>query len=157
MNSRYLAAKAFFALAVFCALVGAVLSWRNTMNSGMTGGDYTNPLFWVVIPWLVPFPAAILSAFFGLVYFGMETTLGRPSNLPLALVHLVSYVLVILGHAMLLRFWWQVLGDGHATNPPLPLWSGVLVFVMSAVCCLAFGGNILWGISRRPIAASNPR
>ena len=94
---------------------------RGAIGSGLTGGDYLNLLFLVMIPKLVPFAASILSACFGLVYFGFEKKLKRPLNVPLALVHLVSYLLAISAHLTLARFWWRVLGEEHATNTPLPL------------------------------------
>lgn len=157
MNLRYVAAKLFFVLAVLCALVGAVLFRRGAIGSGLTGGDYLNPLFLVMLPKLIPFAASILSACFGLVYFGFEKKFKRPVNVPLALVHLVSYLLAILAHATLVRFWWRVLGEERATNTPLPLWAGMLTVTAFAVCFLVFGVNIFWSMSRTPLVTSNPR
>ncbi len=156
MNSRYIAAKLFFVLSALCALVGIALFRRGAIGSGLTGQDYANPLFWVMIPRLIPFAASILSASFGLVYFGFEKKFKRPANIFLVLVQLTSFLLAVLGHATLVGFWWRVLGDEHA-NVPLPLWASLLMIVAFAICFLAFGVNIFWSMSRTRLATSNPR
>jgi hypothetical protein len=156
MNSRYVAPKAFFALAAFCALVGTALLRRDANGSGLTAEDFLNPLFWVTIPRLIPFTASILSVCFGAVYLGLEKDFKRSPNTPLALVHLVSFVFAILGHAILVRFWWRVLGEEHA-NIPLPSWASLLAISASVICCFAFVANIFWSLSRAPLVTRNPR
>lgn len=151
MNSRYVAAKLFFVLAVLCVVVGAFLFRRSAIGSGLTWQDDLNPLFLLSIPRLVPFAAAMLSAFFGLVYLGFEKKLNRSVDIPLAMVHVVSFLLAILGYAALLRFWWRVLGEGSATNNPLPLWAGLLEFAALAICFLAFVANVFRSIPRAPL------
>jgi hypothetical protein len=157
MNLRYVAAKLFFLLAALCVVVGAFLFRRSAIGSGLTWEDDLNPLSLLLIPRLVPFAAAMLSAFFGLVYFGFEKKFNRSVDIPLALVHLVSFLLAILGYATLLRFWWRVLGEETATNNPLPLWAGLLEFTALAICCLAFVANVFRSIPRTPLVTSNPR
>jgi hypothetical protein len=157
MNSRYVAAKLFFILAALFVLVGAVLFRRSVTGSGLTGTLYLHPIFWVEIPRLIPFAASIFSACFGLVYYGVEKKFKRPASIPLALIHLVSYVLAILGHATLVRFWWRVLGEEKATNIPVPLWAGILMVIAIPVCLLAFGLNIFWSMSRTSLVTSNAR
>jgi hypothetical protein len=157
MNSRYVAAKLFFALAALFALVGAALFRRGVIGSGLTRTDYLNPLFLVVIPRLIPFAASILSACFGLVYYGVEKKFKRPANMPLTLIHLVSFVLAILCHATLVRFWWTVLSEENPTNTPLPSSASLLMVAALTMSLLAFGVNIFRGISRTPLVTSNPR
>ena len=147
MKPRYIASKLFFGLAVAFALMGTVLFRRGTIGSGLTAGDYFNPLFWITIPRFVPFAAAVLSAFFCVVYYALEKKSQRPANTTLTLVHLVSYLLAILGHTILLRFWWSALGDAR-TSVPLPLWAGSFAILGSALCCLAFGANVYRGVSQ---------
>jgi hypothetical protein len=156
INSRYIATKLFFVVSALCALAGIILFRRDEIGSGLTGQDYANPLFLIVIPRLIPFAASMLSATFGLVYFGFEKKFERPANISLVWVHLTSFLLAILGHATLMGFWWRVLGDEHASIP-LPLWASLLMIVASAVCFLAFGVNIFLSISRTPLGADNPR
>jgi len=156
MKSRYIAAKLFVVLAAFCALVGIALFQYDLNGSGLTAPDYLNPLMFVMLPKLIPFAAAILSASFGLLYFGLERNFRRPPNIPLVLVHLVSYLLAILGHVTLVRFWWRVLGDEHA-NIPLPIWAGGLEVTAFVVCCLAIATNVFSSFSTAVNVAVNPR
>jgi len=109
-----------------------------------------------VIPRLIPFAASLLSAFFGLVYYAFEKKFKRSANIFLVLVHLISYLFAVLGHATLARFWWRVLGEEHA-NIPLPLSASMLMMAAVAICFLTFGANIFWSMSRTPLAASDPR
>jgi hypothetical protein len=157
MNSRYLAAKLFFVSSASFALVGAALFRRGVIGSGLTGTDYLNPLFLVVIPRLIPFAASILLACFGLVYYGAEKKFKRPANMPLTLIHLVSFVLAILCHATLVRFWWMVLGEENPTNTPVPTSASLLMVAAFTISLLAFGVNIFWSVSGTPLVASNPR
>jgi len=110
----------------------------------------------VMLPKLIPFAAAILSACFGLAYFGLERNFRRPPNIQLVLVHLVSYLLAILGHVTLVRFWWRVLGDEHA-NTPLPIWAGGLEVTAFVICCLAFATNVFNTFSTAAKVAVSPR
>jgi hypothetical protein len=111
MNSRDVPAKLFFLLAPLCAVVGAVLFRRATIGTGLTWKDDLDPRFILFVPRLIPFAASILSACFGLVYYGLEKKFKRPGNIPLAMIHSVSFVLVILSHETVVRYWWGVLGD----------------------------------------------
>jgi len=149
MSFRYVAAKLFFALAAICALVGAFLFRQGGVGSGLTAKDYLNPLFLVTVPRLIPFAASILSAFFGLVYYGFEKKSGRPASFLLVMVHLISYLFGILGHLTLVHFWWTVLGEENATIP-LPFWASILMIVGFAACFLAFGANIFRSMWRTP-------
>ena len=157
MKPRHIAAKMFLVLAILCSLVGVVLFARNMIGNGLTWKEDLNPLFLLYIPSLVPFAAAIGSACFGLVYFGLEKKFNRPINTALAIVHLTAYLLLILGHAILLRFLWRVLGEGSSTNATLPSWAGLLEFAGLVTCCTAFGMNILKSVSRTQLTARNPR
>jgi hypothetical protein len=154
MNRRYIAAKLFFVLSALCAVVGIILFRRDAIGSGLTAKDYANPLFLLMIPRLIPFTASILSASFGLAYFGFEKKFKRPANIPLVWVHLTALLFAILGHATLVDFWWRVLGDEHA-NIPLPLWASLLMIVAFAICFVAFGVNIFWSMSRTPLDSNN--
>ncbi len=156
MNSRYVIPNLFFVLAAFCALVGTALFRRDVIGSGLTAEDYLNPLYWITIPRLIPFTASGLSVCFGLVYLGLEKKFKRPPNIALALVHLASYLIALLGHATLVRFWWRVLGEEHA-NIPLPLGAGILTGLGFTICFLAFGVNIFRSLSRAPLVTSKPR
>jgi hypothetical protein len=147
----------FFALAALFALVGAALFRRGAIGTGLTGTDYLNPLFCFTIPRLIPFTASMLSACFGLICYGVEKKFKRRANIPLAVIHLVSFVLAILGHAILVRFWWTVLNEENATNTPMPLSASLLMPAASTVSLLAFGVNIFWSMSRTPLVTSNPR
>jgi hypothetical protein len=162
MNSRYLAAKLFFALAALCAIVGAVLFRRETIGTGLTWKNELNvlfikPLIMVSIPRLIPFAASILSACFGLVYLGVEKIFKRPANILLAMIHLVSFVIVILSHETVVRYWWGVLGDKNAPDTPFPISASILMAAAIAVCLLAFVVNIFWSMSRTPRITISPR
>jgi hypothetical protein len=157
MNPRYPAAKLFFVLAALFALVGAAVFRRGVIGTGLTGTDYLNPLFWITIPRLIPFGAFILSMFFGLVYYGVEKKFKRPANIPLTLIHLVSFVLAVLAHATLVRFWWTVLGQENTLGTAPPSWASLLTVAAVTVSLFAFGLNILWSMSGTPRVTSNPR
>jgi hypothetical protein len=109
-----------------------------------------------MVPRFIPFAASILSACFGLFYFVLERNFKRAPNIWLALVHLVSYTLAILGHMTLVRFWWRVLGDERATIS-LPLWAGELEVIGVLVCCCAFVLNIFGSFSRAAGVTGNAR
>jgi hypothetical protein len=157
MYSRFVATKLFLGLAILCVVVGAVLP-RASIGNGLTWRDVFNPMWLVVIPALIPFAAAIPSAMFALVYFGVEKKCKRPVNFPLLLLHLTSYLLLILGHETLVRFWWgAALDAGHATSTHFPFWAGELLAVSLATCCLAFGLNIFLSMSKTPLVADNVR
>jgi len=157
MNSRYVAAKLFFVSAAIFALVGAVLFRRDTIATGLAGTDYLNPLFLVMVPRLTPFAGSILSAFFGLVYYAAEKGFKRPLNMPLTVIHFVSFAVAILCHATLVRFWWTMMNEGSPTGAPIPLLTSFLMVVGLMVSLLAFGVNIVWSMSRAPLVAGNPR
>jgi len=157
MNSRYLAAKMFFALAVVLASVGVALFRRGVIGSGLTGADYLNPLFLVTIPRLIPFAASILSICFGLVYYVVERNFKRPANIPLTAIHFVSFVLAGLCHATLVRFWWTALGEENATTAPIPSSASLRMVAAFIISLLAFGVNIHRSISGTPLVTSNPR
>jgi hypothetical protein len=129
MNPRYPAAKLFFVLAALFAL----------------------------IPRLIPFGAFILSMLFGLVYYRVEKKFKRPANIPLTLIHLVSFVLAVLAHATLVRFWWTVLGQENTLGTAPPSWASLLTVAALTVSLFAFGLNILWSMSGTPRVTSNPR
>jgi hypothetical protein len=155
MTSRYVVAKLFFVLAVFCALIGTTLFRREVIGSGLTAEDYLNPLFWVTTPRLIPFTAAFLSVFFGLAYFGLEKRSKQSPNIPLAFVHIISYLLAFWGLETLARFWWRVLGEEHASIP-LTLWAGVLTGIGFTVCFLACGANVFLSLWRVSVVTNKP-
>ncbi|HEY4951639.1 MAG TPA: hypothetical protein VIH88_14985 [Candidatus Acidoferrales bacterium] len=127
------------------------------IGTGLTGTDYLNPLFWLTIPRLIPFAASILAAWIGLIYWGVEKNFKRPANFLLTVVHLVSFVLAILGYATLAHFWWTVLNEENATNTPMPFSASLVMLAASTVSLLAFGVNIFWSMSRTPLVTSKPR
>jgi len=151
MSSRYFAAKLFFCLAFLCAVVGAVLNRHGNLDV-----IYLVPLTLLVLPRLIPFAAAILSVCFGLVYFALEKKFKRPFNVPLTLIHLVSYLLAFLGHATMLRYVSRALSEANATNNPLPVWASLLFLFGTLACCSAFVANIVWSMSRPAVAPTNP-
>lgn len=155
MNSRFLAAKMFFALAAILAIVGAARFHQSEIGSGLTAKDLLNPLFWVTIPRLVPFSASLLSVCVGLACFFIEKKFGRPLSVSIAVIQVVSYVLAVLGHATMVNFWWRALNEPQPSNTPMPMWASFLEFGGIATCCLAFALNILWSGSRaRPVKAN---
>jgi hypothetical protein len=156
MCPRHLATKLFLGLAILFVVVGALLP-RGSVANGLTWQDDFNPLFLFFTPALIPFAAAILSVVFGLVYFAVEKKCKRALNFPLVLIHLISYMLAILAQETLARFWWENLSAEHAGSTPLPLWPGELLAVSLATCCLAFGLNIFWSLSKTSLVADNAR
>ncbi len=155
MNSRCVAAKLFFVLAAVFASAGAALFQGGVIGTGLTGPDYLNPVFLVTIPRLIPFAASILAACIGLIYYGVEKKFRRPANIPLTVIHLVSFVLAIVGHATLVRFWWTALNEENATNKPMPLSASLLMLAALTISLLAFAVNIFWSMSRTPLVTSN--
>jgi hypothetical protein len=148
MYPRHLATNIFLGLAILCVVVGVFLA-RASVGNGLTWRDVFNPMWLVVTPALIPFAAAIPSAVFALIYFAVEKKCKRPVNVPLVLIHLTSYLLLILGHETLVRFWWgAALHPGHATSAHFPFWAGELLAVSLATCCLAFAVNIFWSLSK---------
>jgi hypothetical protein len=157
MNSRYVAPKLFFALAALCALAGIALFRREAVGDYLSlQSPVLDLLSLAMIPRLIPFAAAVLSACFGLVYFTLESNFRRRPKISLVLVQLVSYLLAVLGHVILVRFWWRVLGDEHATIP-LPVWAGVLEFAGFVIFCLAFATNIFMSLAGPASITSNAR
>jgi hypothetical protein len=156
MNSRYVVSRLFFVLAVFCALVGAAL-FRRDVTGGLTSVDYLSPAFWFTIPRLILFAASVLSACFGVVYFGLEKIFKRPPNISLALVQLVSYLLAVSCHARLALFMWQWqtrIGQ-RASMHPIP-WAGEVATIGYTVCFLAFAVNIFWSLLMVPVVKAKP-
>jgi hypothetical protein len=153
MNSRHIASKLFFALAALCSLAGVAAFRLNVTPIGLTRDAILDAVVLVMVPRFIPFAASILSAGFGLFYFVLERNFNRPPNISLVLVHLVSFLLAIVGHMTLVRFWWRVLGDEHATIP-LPVWAGGLEFIGLVACSCALAANIFANL---PKAASAPR
>ncbi len=137
MNAKYISAKLFFVLALVCFLAGAAL-FRNDLP----GGIYSNPLSMVLFPRLIPFPLAIISACLGLVYFVIEKGYRRNARVSLTLVQITFLLLGVLGHIAIVRFWWRVLGEEHATNLPMPLWSEMLFIVNILISFIVFFLNI---------------
>ncbi|MGC2331454.1 MAG: hypothetical protein WA581_08370 [Candidatus Acidiferrales bacterium] len=153
MKLRYIAAELFFVSAVLYAFVGTIVFERGEIGRGLDGYDYLNPLFWITIPRLIPFAAAILSAFFGLAYFGIEKRFRRPVNLPLATVQLILFLLATIGHEALVRFWWHVLDQEVGSQTSLPSWPGFLLLVSSGLCCLVFAINVFLTLRSKPLEA----
>lgn len=156
MNSRYVDAKMFFALAAVFAVVGTVRFHHSDIGSGLTGRDYLNPLVWITIPRVIPFAAALLSVCFGLAYFLIEKKFGRPLGVSLAVVQVASYVLAVLGHATMVNFWWRALNEPQPSNIPVPMWASFLFLGGCALCCLTFGVNIFWSRPRVIKVSANP-
>jgi hypothetical protein len=155
VNSRFVAARMFFVLAAVFAMVGAARFHQSKIGGGVTGEDLFNPLFWITIPRLIPFAAALLSACFGVAYFLIEKKFGRPLSVSLTVVQIVSYVLAVLGHAMMVNSWWPALNESQPSNTPLPMWASFLELGGIAMCCLVFALNIFWSSSKtRPVTAN---
>lgn len=155
MSSRYVAAKMFFVLAAVFVVVGAARFHHSEIGAGLAGEDLLNPLFWITIPRLIPFAAALLSACFALAYFLIEKKFRRPLSVSLATVQVVSYALAVLGHAAMVNFWWRALNEPQPSNTPLPMWASFLELGGIATCCVAFALNVFWsGSKARPITAN---
>ncbi|MGB8542496.1 MAG: hypothetical protein WCD49_12750 [Candidatus Acidiferrales bacterium] len=153
MKSRYAASKLFFGSAILFATVGALLFRRVPIGRGLDAADYLNPLFWVTIPRLIPFTASILSVCFGLAYLGFEKTISRSVNFALAVVQFVLLLVATIGHSALISHWWAVLAE--ESSPKKPLSSlGLLTFASFVLCCLVFGANMLWSLSKTPVLDS---
>jgi hypothetical protein len=137
MSAKYISAKLFFVLALVCFVVGAAL-FRNDLP----GGIYSNPVSTVLFPRLIPFPLAIISACLGLVYFVIEKSFRRNARVSLTLVQIAFLLVGVFGHIVIVRFWWRVLGEEHATNLPMPLWSVMLFNVSIVISFIVFFLNI---------------
>lgn len=152
MKSRYVASKLFFVFAVLCGLAGIAAFRLDVTPIRLTRDAIWDAVMLVMVPRFIPFAASILSAGFGLFYFLLERSFKRPPKISFVLVHLVSYLLVILGHMSLVRFWWRVLGDEQA-RIPLPLWAAELEVIGLVACSCALAANIFASLPR---AVSTP-
>ena len=137
MNVRYISTKLFFVLALVCFVVGVAL-----FRSDLPRAIYSSPLSMVLFPRLIPFPLAIISACFGLVYFVIEKTLRRNARVSLTLLQITFLLVGVFGHIVIVRFWWRVLGEEHAANLSMPLWGVMLFHVSIAVSFIIFLLNI---------------
>lgn len=145
VNTRYIAAKLFFGMAFLFALVGIVL-----LKKGLPVEPLLAPLFFLMIPGLIPFSLAILSACFGVAYLGFERKARRPVSVPLAVAQLIFFLLGAYGHSVIVRFWWRVLGAEHATGLAMPTWSALLSASAFTLSLVLFIFNIVWSL-RRPL------
>jgi hypothetical protein len=156
VSARFVAAKIFFVLAALFVVVGAARFHHSAIGGGLAGEDLLNPLFWINIPRLIPFAAALLSACFGLAYFLIEKKFGRPLSVSLAAVQVVSYVLAVVGHAAMVNFWWRALNEPQPSNTRLPMWASLLELGGIATCCVAFALNVFWSGSKARRVRANP-
>ncbi len=108
---RYLAAKLFFAVAFLSFLVGVAIN-----RHGFPSPLLWHPLFWFVMPRLIPFAVCGLSAAFGAIYLESERRFFRRPNLAFAIGHLMTFLLAVWGHVVGIRELTRFLGD----NPPDP-------------------------------------
>lgn len=155
LKSRCVASKLFFVLAAVCGLAGVAAFHLDVTPIGLTRDAIFDAVVLVMVPRFIPFAASMVSAGFGLFYFVFERNFKRPPNISLVLVHLVSCLLLILGHMTLVRFWWRVLGDERGTiTVSLPVWAGGLEFIGLVACSCALAANIFASLSR---AAGSPR
>jgi len=143
VNTRYLAAKLFFGVAFLSALIGVVL-----LRSGLPLEFYVNPLFLVMLPRLIPFSVAILATCFGVAYLAFERKTKQPVSVPLAVTQLILFLLGTYGHSVIVRFWWRVLGEEHATGIPMPVWSVLLSMAAFTASLVVFVTNIVWSARR---------
>jgi hypothetical protein len=141
MKKQNLSAKLFAGAAFLSALVGVIL-----FPHGLPLDFYVNPLFLVMLPRLIPFAVAIVLAGFALLYFGFERKLKRPASVPLAVAQLILLLLGALGHGVIVRFWWRVLGEEQATGLPMPLWSVMLSMSAFTLSLVIFVVNIYWSM-----------
>lgn len=153
MKSRYATPKLFFGSAILFTTVGALLFWRVPIGQGLNAADYLNPLFWVTIPKLIPFTASILSVCFGLAYLGFEKNFRRSVNFALAVVQLILLLLATIGQLVIISHWWAVLAEESSPKKSLSPWA-LLAFTSFVLCCLIFGANILWSLSKTPVLDS---
>jgi hypothetical protein len=140
MDNRYIPAKLFFVLATVCVAIGAALfrpEWPLDMD--------LNPIVLIFTPRLIPFAVAIISAAFGLVFLAIERNFKWPVSVPLTLVQIAFFLGGVFGHTVLTRFWWRVLGEEHATNLQLPLWSVMLYLFAFTISVVVFFLNIFLG------------
>jgi hypothetical protein len=134
VNSKYIPAKLFLGLTLLCFAVGVAL-----FRPGLPVDFYLNPLTMLLLPRLIPFSLAIISAVFGLICLIIERNFNRRVSIPLILVQITLLLLAAFCQNVIVRFWWQVLGDQQTTNPPIPLWSvmlGASALVLSFVIFL---------------------
>jgi hypothetical protein len=99
-----------------------------------------------MLPRLIPFAVAIVLAGFALLYFGFERKLKRPASVLLAVAQLILLLLGALGHSVIVRFWWRVLGEEQATGLPMPLWSVMLSMSAFMLSLVIFVVNIHWSM-----------
>jgi hypothetical protein len=147
VTSKHFASRAFLVLAAWFALVGAASFSRSTIGTGLTGADYFNLLFLLTIPKLIPFAAAILAACFSLVYYAVESKGRRAPSSILTVIHLVTFVLTVVSHAVLVNFWWTALNGNDPTHARVPM-SGALFPISLIICFVTFGANLYTSLSK---------
>jgi hypothetical protein len=156
MTSRHFASRAFLALAALFVVVGAFSFSRGQIGTGLTGRDYLhlNPLFLLMIPRLIPFAAAILAACFSLVYYAVESKGRRAPSPILTVIHVVTFVLTVVSHALLVNFWWTTLNGRDPMDARVPVSAGVLPVAL-IVCFVVFGANVYTATSKTLVASAS--
>jgi hypothetical protein len=147
MDIRYISAKLFLVLALICFVVGAALFRTGSPPDIFI---FSSPLAMVLFPRLIPFALGVVSACFGLVYFVIEKSFRRHARVSLTLVQMAFLLVGVFGHIVIVRFWWRVLGEDHATHLPVPLWSVMLFNVSITISVIVLLLNIFLG-KRTPI------
>jgi heme/copper-type cytochrome/quinol oxidase subunit 1 len=141
MKSRHLATKLCFGVAFLFALGGLIFIKR-----GLLPGLTLDPLYFVLIPGLIPFSIAILLACFGALYLGFELMSNRSVSLPLAAAQLIFFLLGSYGHSVMMKFWWRVLGAEGSTAIPVPMWSMLLSASAFSLSLIVFVFNLAWSM-----------
>lgn len=145
MKIRCFAAKLFLGMALLSGLVGVVQLVRYAPHD-----LHLAPLLFLMIPGLIPFSVAMLSACFGLAYLALEWKFKRSASATLAVAQLILFLLATLGHSIVIRFWWRVLGEEQATGLSVPVWSALLSAGAFTASLVVFVANIVWSM-RRPL------
>jgi len=109
--TRYLPAKLFFVVSISSFIIGAAIN-----RHGFPSFLLWHPLFWFVMPRLIPFAVCGLSAAFGAIYFESDRSYSRTPNLAFAVGHLMTFLVAVWAQVVAIRELSIFLGD----NPPDP-------------------------------------
>jgi hypothetical protein len=99
----------------------------------------------LLVPRLLPFGLALISASFGFVYFVIENQWRRKTHLALSVAQLLFLLVWLCGHLTILRFWSFAPNNSQPPGPdlPLPIYFVVLAELGLGLAVLAFLANII--------------
>ena len=147
MKMRYLPAKLFFGLAISSFLVGAAIN-----RHGFPEFLLWHPLFWFVMPRLVPFAVCGLSAAFGAIYFESDRSYSRAPNLAFAVGHLISFLVAVWAQVVSIRELSIFLGD----SPPDPGLFSLRPFELVAFAGITSIVLFIFSLTRRARSPISP-